>query len=332
MNRNSDPLTPRRIVYAAIGFFGTIAAGVIIALIVGEGRFANLNPTPIQWIAVAALVVLPFNVAFIVVRWEHFVELLKTWGRSLMARIWWIRANWQLVLALLLSACAVVAGLLWIPRALWALILVPLGLVLANVLFTLWLHSEKEKGAEIFRDDFSSTLDNWQKDGDWSIVSHNGERVLRVTDSGVGGIATPCLTWVNYVFEFDTRIEKKYSGWIIRAQNLGNYVMLQCRLDQILPCFRAGGQHDLTWTHRNAIPLRQSLALNTWYHVRIKVRGTQVSITMEGGNIKGKMRITHLPPLEHPGGIVSYSEGSMGFREAQDECALFRNVQVKRLQ
>lgn len=183
-----------------------------------------------------------------------------------------------------------------------------------------------------FEDDFSNLEKNWEYKGEWLVKGDGENKILRVTNSGVGGIAKPCLSWADYVFEFDTKIENTCSAWIIRAKDLGEYVMLQCHLDRIRPLFRMNGEwYDLGWTDRNAVRFPQVLVLNTWYHVQITVEGTRVTTTIVGDLVGRRMDITGLPSLKHPHTAASYLAGSVGFRESSTECAYFRNVKVEKL-
>jgi hypothetical protein len=316
-----------------LSFTGTLG---LVSLVSDTGYSEEISEMRERVYLFAAVIGVVAVSVWAMFRWRsRIVGYIRNIGR-------WMLSNWQLVTAVLFVGAAI--AIFFVAGLYWPLLLVMLALVPANALFTLWLYSvsqrkkvpaekslemrQQDEVAEIFREDFHN-LDNWMFQQGWSIEGG----VLRVTNSGHGGIAKPCLTWSNYVFEFDTKIESKYSGWIVRAQSLADLVMLQCRLDEIRPCFRASNQYDtLGWTDKNIVPLPQSLELNTWYHVQVKIEGAQVDVTIEGENIAGgRMEIKDIPPLEHPEGAVNYSVGSIGFRESGDECAYFRNVVVKRL-
>jgi hypothetical protein len=282
-----------------LSFTGTLG---LVSLVSDTGYSEEISEMRERVYLFAAVIGVVAVSVWAMFRWRsRIVGYIRNIGR-------WMLSNWQLVTAVLFVGAAI--AIFFVAGLYWPLLLVMLALVPANALFTLWLYSvsqrkkvpaekslemrQQDEVAEIFREDFHN-LDNWMFQQGWSIEGG----VLRVTNSGHGGIAKPCLTWSNYVFEFDTKIESKYSGWIVRAQSL-------------------------------ALP--QSLELNTWYHVQVKIEGAQVDVTIEGENIAGgRMEIKDIPPLEHPEGAVNYSVGSIGFRESGDECAYFRNVVVKRL-
>jgi hypothetical protein len=92
-----------------------------------------------------------------------------------------------------------------------------------------------------FREKFRFGLDKWEYYGDWRTEKENGENILIVTDSPIGGIAKPCQLWTDYVFEFETKIIQHNSSWIIRARDIFHYVMLQCRQTELYPHFWADG-------------------------------------------------------------------------------------------
>ena len=73
------------------------------------------------------------------------------------------------------------------------------------------------------------------------------QNILIVTESDKGGIAKPCQTWTDYVFEFETKIVNKYTSWIVRAADIENYMMLQCGQKTLRLVFRGKG----TWRHRD---------------------------------------------------------------------------------
>jgi hypothetical protein len=57
----------------------------------------------------------------------------------------------------------------------------------------------------------------WQYMKGWAMDREDGAPILVVTNSGDGGIAKPCKSWSNYLFEFETKIVHSNSAWIIRA-------------------------------------------------------------------------------------------------------------------
>ena len=177
-----------------------------------------------------------------------------------------------------------------------------------------------------FHEDFQDGLENWEHSGEWRTEREGDRCILIVTKSERGGIAKPCLSWTDYVFEFETRIVNGNSSWIIRARDTLNYVMLQCQQERLYPHLRMHGN----WFKQDSVILPITLPLNTWFGARIDVRGAEVVVTVTVNDRKWEIlnSSTLLEPSTVP---VSYPMGSVGFRESAAECAHFRNVRVKRL-
>jgi len=94
--------------------------------------------------------------------------------------------------------------------------------------------SHLESGvAEYFEDDFKKDLDtNWDYRGQWEPVPGGG---LSVTQSGKGGITRVGHSWMDYNFEFTAVIVKLCIAWIVRAQDLSNYYMIQLDRTRVRP-------------------------------------------------------------------------------------------------
>jgi hypothetical protein len=176
-----------------------------------------------------------------------------------------------------------------------------------------------------FNEGFGGGLENWVYEGEWSVIKE-GEPILIVTNSGGGGIARPCMSWRNYICEFETRIMNGNTSWIIRAQNLATYVMLQCQPHGIYPHYRNNGQ----WKVQNMVPLPKELPTETWFRARIEVRESDVNVTLilHGEEIKIPI-LTDV--LKTPSAPIEYSSGSFGFRESSVECAHFRGIIAKKI-
>lgn len=179
-----------------------------------------------------------------------------------------------------------------------------------------------------FVDDFQSGLGDWDYEGEWRIEDDTNDLFLVVTESGKGGIAKPCLEWVNYVFEFETKIIKRYTSWIIRAKDNLNYAMLQCGPDCLRPHFRIKGDPEVEWVIPEELAVPVSIPQNTWFGVRIEVVGNHVAVTVAAD---GKERtIFSQDMLAQPLAPEDYQCGSVGFRNFGSECAHFRRVRVRR--
>jgi hypothetical protein len=174
---------------------------------------------------------------------------------------------------------------------------------------------------------FDEALQHWDYKGAWTL--NNNE--LLVTNSEFGGIAKPCGEWTDYIFEFETKILNKFSSWIVRAPNPKTYVMLQCQPHRLYPHFCLNEAWiNLDWTNKNPIVLPVAIPTDTWFGVRIKVKGFNLDIT-----IKIDGRDISIPIaqnlLRKPIAPIEYSVGSIGFRGSGDEAALFRNITVQKI-
>jgi len=192
-----------------------------------------------------------------------------------------------------------------------------------------------------FEEHFSHELENWEFSGGWSLENLVEGRTLIVTDSEVGGISKWCLSWKDYVFEFDTKLIASDCGWLIRAMDLENYVMLQLREKEILPHFLRDRGNWFRDFNRRA-PLQFQIPLGRWFRVRIRVENERVVtwIVLDGKE-KEVLNLGLLQPGPrkvwplHSEQItiidVSYPHGSIGFRAWGDEQAFFRNIRVEQI-
>src|SRR3990172_11150171 len=80
---------------------------VVGSIIIGEGRFAAFNPTPIQWLSLgfAGVLVLALS-ALIATKWESLLKWLVGTAR---ATISWVASNWTLLAAIALIGFALFA-------------------------------------------------------------------------------------------------------------------------------------------------------------------------------------------------------------------------------
>jgi hypothetical protein len=204
-------------------------------------------------------------------------------------------------------------------------LVVLIGPVVQRILEAQTLPEPMSPNQEQFIDRFES-LENWIHEGSWSIINEDNTRTLIVTNSGTGGIASPCVSWKDYVFEFETKIMQRNSSWIIRAQNLATYVMLQCQPHAIFPHYRLNGQ----WTVADQVRLQERLPVEVWFKVRIEVKHSDVKVTivLPDREMKTLTLRNLLKPSLAP---MEYAAGSIGFRESSVECSHFRAVSVKKI-
>ncbi len=256
-------------------------------------------------------------------------------GRRFKRFTWWLVQQWRYLV--IVGLLILIEILLYMAYADWKTIAFSIAHC-ALIAIAAWLlaryhmkpYSPEPSHSEEFREDFQRDLGNWEYSGEWRTEGEGDRRILIVTQSERGGIAKPCLSWTDYVFEFETKIANQNTSWVIRAKDTGNYVMLQCQQEQLYPHFRVGGKWtNLDWTKENPVILPTRLPLDIWFGVHVEVRGTQVVVTV---TVNGReTEILNRPLLECPPAPVSYPMGSVGFRESSAECAHFRNVRVERI-
>ena len=163
----------------------------------------------------------------------------------------------------------------------------------------------------------AARLQNWSPNEHW--MSHEG--ALSVTGSMFGGICKIGQRWEDYEFSFEFKIINKFAGWIVRAESCDHHIMIQCDESHMCPhkrmTFRQadGPQYQLI----QEIPLRYSLS--EWNKARTEVIGHSVKVWIEG----------HLVWLDSAL-LKQFEFGTVGFRCADNEHALFRNVQVVKKQ
>ncbi len=211
----------------------------------------------------------------------------------------------------------------------WRLIVFSTAYLVLVILFEWLLRWRRMERADILSEftAFEHSLVRWEYVGNWYTSQESDQTILVVTDSGKGGIAKPCLSWRNYIFEFETKIINKYTSWIVRAEDINNYVMLQCHSQKMYHLFcNNGNWAKLEWCKEKPISLPVNIPWEQWFGVRIEVRGEKVIVilTVEGKRIE----VLNQSILEPPIAPKSYAVGSVGFRESGSECAHFRNIHV----
>lgn len=194
-----------------------------------------------------------------------------------------------------------------------------------------------------FKDNFKNKLNkNWDFQGDWQLVPGNQ---LLVTQSDIGGITKVGQLWTDYRFEFDAVIVNDRIGWVVRAQDLFNYYMIQLTPTMIRPHLRIAGQ----WVLIGDRPHNQQIAINKWYHIQTDVRGPEIRISVDQQEVyynndlfsmkfiqfvpqQGGNPTTQATPFQ-PNTIVvpAYATGRVGFRMWGTEQGRIAHLRVKSL-
>jgi len=195
-----------------------------------------------------------------------------------------------------------------------------------------------------FEDDFQGGLEkNWHyADGQWKIV--NGNK-LSVTQSEVGGISKVGHLWTDYSFEFTAIIVNRCIGWIVRAQDLFNYYMIQLNPDvegpyrrTIRPHIRIGGR----WTVLPGKKYNLSIKLNQPIKICTEVKGMGIRVYVNNEEMYSNEEFfcvrfineafTVVPFQANVVAVLPFTRGRIGFRVASKEHGKFSGCRVRPLQ
>jgi hypothetical protein len=205
-----------------------------------------------------------------------------------------------------------------------------------------------QKPGSVFSENFEKGINPriWEYEGDWKTeLDENGKPVLSITNSEIGGLAIPCLSWTDYELQFDTRIMNQCTTWLMRASSLNDCFMIQITPELIRPHFRASGLWQLVSSEPHGLPIK----IGEWFSIRTLVRGAWVTvyITLNGKEhlVYQKRILGTRPPMSvhvqlgDPENGEKYSQilvvsariGSFGFRFSGVESAQFRNIKTYKL-
>jgi len=189
----------------------------------------------------------------------------------------------------------------------------------------------------LFEDRFIGDVDSkWEFQGNSWRYPEPGILVVsagKVGDESIG-ITKIGHHWVNYLVEFEARIDQDCLGVVVRAQDLNNCYMLQIRSDVVRPhrrdpAFlltvptsplgletRLGMRQGGTWsTHYSPADLQKPLT--DWFCVRLAVEYKAV-----------RLWINEEIVLERPD-FLDHMSGRFGFRNASFEKASVRNLVIR---
>lgn len=191
-----------------------------------------------------------------------------------------------------------------------------------------------------FKDDFKKNLDKWEYEGQWNITPH-GE--LSVTRSGIGGITRVGHLWTDYNYEFEAAIINARIGWIVRAQDLFNYYMIQLDQSEIVPHLHFAGR----WGIIARVEHRLNIPLNGRLKIRTEVRGSTVRVFINGREIyynngffsmkfiqfrpQDPIFFDFVPPQPNAIVVPPFTVGRVGFRMDGAEHGRFSRCRVQLL-
>lgn len=159
-------------------------------------------------------------------------------------------------------------------------------------------------------------LTNWDYQGQWSL---DGES-LSVTDSDDGGLWKSGVAWEDYDFRFDFKIVNQYGAWIVRAQSLHKYVMIQCNVKNIRPHIRTFNEPESKEAPPD--PERGFKVLGDYPHLIPWTEWNNVKTEVRGYGIR--VFINEHLAYEDPNVLKEFPLGRVGFRCSGPEHALFK--------
>jgi hypothetical protein len=174
-----------------------------------------------------------------------------------------------------------------------------------------------------------------------------------ITDSYSGFIYSKCLTWSDYVLEFDFKILKESLGVILRATNLSNLVMMQISEEGIRPHIRVNGFWQAWESKESKLVFNKKINLDKWYWIRLQCDKGSIRIRIYNADSQAVFdRVWEIPSGDIPFtyelpnnfGLVAKGTkssipfpinleyGTIGFRNHNQEKALVKNVLIEKLQ
>ncbi len=201
----------------------------------------------------------------------------------------------------------------------------------------------------LFEDDFNTDLQkNWHYQGKWDLVPGGG---LSVTQSEKGGITRVGQLWSDYSFEFTAVIattveEYQCIGWIVRAQDLSNYYMIQLNPAEVRPHLRVGGRWITAPQRKYGYAIdkeRFKLSIKPKEHIEIctEVRGSEIRVYAKGKEIYHEQKFFCMRFINkefedvamQPGVLVvpPFTTGRVGFRMHRQEHGRFFECRVRPL-
>lgn len=270
-----------------------------------------------------------------------------------MKKLNFLKKNWKVLLPSIAAPFAIIdyflkwgivgwflhlmKALLSIFQAYWIYLVLLLFTVALAVLWLKYYRIAKHIALS-FKEEFRKDLKkNWEYHGKWEIV-HGGE--LAVTDSEIGGITKVGQLWRDYVFEFGAVIVNDRISWIVRAQDLFNYYMIQLTPDMVRPHLRIGGQWILIAEKSHSLQIK----LNITMKIRTEVRGSEVRVYVDGQEVYYNNELFSMKFLEIPAEreaeiqagplkpnvviVPAFMTGRVGFRMAGKESGRFSKCKV----
>jgi len=177
-----------------------------------------------------------------------------------------------------------------------------------------------------------------------------------ITDSYSGFIYSKCLTWSDYVVNFNFKILDTSIGVILRATNLSNLVMLQIFEGSIKPHIRVNGLWHWQKPEEVNLTFEENLSLDEWYRgcfqcdkgsIRIRIYDQSNNLVIDR---VWKIPVGSIPftPPKLPEGVtrgiiveqairsitfpINLEYGTVGFRNNGNEKAIIKSFFIEKLE
>ncbi len=118
--------------------------------------------------------------------------------------------------------------------------------------------------------------DDWIGDGRFEFVK--SEKCYEVTNAHPGYIFSKCLNWSDYRVACKFKIVNLCLGFLVRAINLSDYVLLQVRADGIRPHVFINGSWQVWEYVDTGLNFEKPLSADEWYGILICVENRNVNI------------------------------------------------------
>lgn len=183
----------------------------------------------------------------------------------------------------------------------------------------------------------------WIGRGDWEY--DRTENAFFIANSNLGYIFSKTLLWDDYSLCFEFKIIDRCCGWVVRADGLSSYLMLQCTTEAINPHIRIDGtwlnekQLSKKFTHNN------KLESHKWYKAKltcdkrlIKFKIWDLLTNNEISTGEWEIPTTIIIPFKTSSGEkllikkeIEFDFGAFGFRDHPSEKAYIRKIEANRM-
>jgi len=118
--------------------------------------------------------------------------------------------------------------------------------------------------------------DGWLGQGRFDYIK--SEKCYEVTDAHPGYIFSKCLTWSDYRLSCDFKIINSCLGYLVKAINLSDYVLLQVGLVGIRPHVFVNGAWQV-WEYKDTgLAYETPLSMDKWYKIVLCIENRNINI------------------------------------------------------